>query len=125
MINTGLSEKCPLEQTILINYNGTVYCEVEYQEGSYYWYQGSTSGTKPILVLKDGEKNGTNYLDEHYDITSQGYMKIINAQMKHQGIYTFVVTAPNRTTVRKNISVEITDLKGENRNYSLVIAFYI
>lgn len=88
-----------------------IHCMVDGNIQGYYWYKGSTSSTQPILRLENGVKGGEKYDDDHYDITSDGNMKIINAMLEHEATYTFAVFFENGTTWSRSISVVIS---GEN-----------
>ncbi|PIK42939.1 hypothetical protein BSL78_20201 [Apostichopus japonicus] len=83
------------------------HCMVDGNIQGYYWYKGSTSSTQPILRLENGVKGGEKYDDDHYDITSDGNMKIINAMLEHEATYTFAVFFENGTTWSRSISVVI------------------
>lgn len=53
-----------------------------------YWYKGVDTSDLPILASEDGNKGGTEYQKGEYELTSNFSLKIIEAQVKHEGIYT-------------------------------------
>ncbi|XP_071843278.1 uncharacterized protein [Apostichopus japonicus] len=108
LLGQGFGKNCPLNQNVERMDTGTIYCMIDGNVQKYYWYKGSVSHTQPILRLEKGVKGGEKYDDDHYDITSGGNMKIINAKLEHEAIYTFAVIFENGTTWRRSISVLIT-----------------
>lgn len=99
---------CPTKQYIERMSNDAVRCDLHTRINRCYWYLGSTSKTEPILKLEDGVKGGVKLEDEHYDITSECEMRILQAQFKHEATYTYVAVLSNSSISRKDISVIIT-----------------
>ncbi|XP_071843233.1 uncharacterized protein [Apostichopus japonicus] len=108
LLEQGFGQNCPSNQKVERMDTGTIYCMLDGNVQKYYWYKGSVSHTQPILRLENGVKGGEKYDDDHYDISSEGNMKIINAKLEHEGIYTFAVIFENDTIWRRSISVLIT-----------------
>ncbi|PIK56637.1 hypothetical protein BSL78_06493 [Apostichopus japonicus] len=103
----GFCQTCLSNQYVERMETKTIYCDVGGNVEGYYWYQGSISLTKPILKLENGVKGGEKYDDDHYDITSEGNMKIINARLEQEASYTYAVIFENGTVWRRSISVLI------------------
>ncbi|XP_071843736.1 uncharacterized protein [Apostichopus japonicus] len=129
LLEQGFGQNCPLRQSVERMDTETIYCMIVGNVQKYYWYKGSASHTQPILRLENGVKGGEKYDDDHYDITSEGNMKIINAKLEHEAIYTFAVIFENGTIWRRSISVLITEqvrpnvtlywnVEGDNINYT-------
>ncbi|XP_071843265.1 uncharacterized protein [Apostichopus japonicus] len=107
LVVEGFCQTCLSNQYVERMETNTIYCDVGGNVEGYYWYQGSISLTKPILKLENGVKGGEKYDDDHYDITSEGNMKIINARLDHEASYTYAVIFENGTVWRRSISVLI------------------
>ncbi|XP_071843271.1 uncharacterized protein [Apostichopus japonicus] len=107
LVVQGFCQTCPTNQHVEIMETKTIYCDVGGNVEGYYWYQGSISLTQPILRLENGVKGGEKYDDDHYDITSEGNMKIINARLEQEASYTYAVIFENGTVWRRSISVLI------------------
>ncbi|PIK35909.1 hypothetical protein BSL78_27260 [Apostichopus japonicus] len=107
LLAQGYCQICPLNQSVERMETKAIHCMVDGDIQGYYWYKGSISRTQPILRLENGVKGGEKYDDDHYDITSDGNMKIINAMLEHEATYTFAVFFENGTTWSRSISVVI------------------
>ncbi|XP_071843234.1 uncharacterized protein [Apostichopus japonicus] len=107
LLAQGYCQICPLNQSVERMETKAIHCMVDGDIQGYYWYKGSISRTQPILRLENGEKGGEKYDDDHYDITSDGNMKIINAMLEHEATYTFAVFFENGTVWSRSISVVI------------------
>lgn len=99
---------CPRFVTIEKNTGGTVSCDTPGNEIDYFWYKGAPSSTNPILQLEDGKPDGTEYGNGHFNISTSGAMTISNANLEHEGFYTFVAHFKDETVQSHIISVIIT-----------------
>lgn len=105
-----MDSSCDNHHTVEKDDTTTICCIAGGPVDAHYWYKGSTSDSQPILLLKNGNKGGTKYNDGHYDITDEGYMKITNAQVEHEAVYTYAVIFLNRLTWTQTISVQVTGM---------------
>lgn len=108
LLTNDVDCSCDFHQTVERDGTETIHCSVSGSAAEHYWYQGSTLDSQPILRLENGNKGGTKYNDEHFDITTEGYMKIINAQIEHEAVYTFAVIFTNGSAWSQPISVTVT-----------------
>lgn len=81
-----------------------------------FWYLGPTSKTDPILKLENGIKGGDKLEDKHFDITPERQMRIIQAEIKHEAIYTYVAILSNSSVWREDILVIITGTSLQENN---------
>lgn len=56
-------------------------------------------------------KGGAKLTNEHYDITLNGDVEIINARLEHEGTYSYVAFFQNDTVWQQDISVIVTGKK--------------
>ena len=63
-------------------------CAVDGVKQDVYWFKGSDTSTYPILSFDDGQPEGVEYNKVEYELTDDKFLKIIDTQLKHEGIYT-------------------------------------
>ncbi|KAJ8034725.1 hypothetical protein HOLleu_21686 [Holothuria leucospilota] len=97
------SLRCPTSVQVELGTDGLIECAIGFKYGNLYWYSGDTfSETPPIVRLENGVPEG----GDGFDITHNGSLVVLSADVSLEGTYTIVVFHLNNTYEHSSTSLK-------------------